>query len=832
MLAFSGSIGLSLRGGLLQSDHSPPAACELDSAIIGARLANVGRIHEPKPTICTVLNMLPFRGQMNLSFFSNVLLTCSRHFRMKLAVLFAFALFEAQAGADLIPADRLVDWTPGTSVGVPGGMDRFLPGGAAARVGVVDITKAPFFADNTGASDASHAINQYFALFGGDVLYLPAGTYRIDNDITIPPNVGNITIRGDGPDATLIKAGSGGITFGSSDGWNFPAGGATVLGGLTRSSTTITVSDASEFAVGNLMMLAFEDQKDDSVITAGGVFQFGVGGWNGNLGLRRQVVRVTAKVGNVLTFSPGIYHSPGAGLGAKAWTAIFQNSFIGIEDLAFDMASSVSAAPINLGHAYGCWVKNVKVSNVKNYGITLSDSLHCEIRHCELLDRRGEGSNGSGILVNTSSGCLIEDNIVKDIGPNIEVNFGSCGNVFAYNVLEYSVPSFGIDTNHGPHPAFNLYEGNVSANLIADGYFGSVSEDTVFRNWLHGTNMGNAYLTFTLSLKRFTRNYSIIGNILGKNGIAAGAINFGEPNIGNGLWSGTAQPTQGDFWDDWKATATLTTRVSDTAGTITLDKGSAYVGQYMSIAGYQTFTVGSVVGNRVSWSGANGTLPPEGTSKLAVFMQAGGYQERDLDVEPSTIAKGNYLYASNGAEGSMSSLGADELEFVAKPSLFRDGKPPWFGDRPWPPFDPKSPNSALYENIPAGYRFLNGGRDPDGVPGDRTAPTAPGNLTVVAGTGPQIHLNWVASTDDIGVTRYRIERSQGDGSDSFISVGTTTGIAFSQSSNLGAGTVYNYRVRAVDAAGNLSPYSNTATAITSAAPAPQRVKNVRVQGAK
>ncbi len=41
-------------------------------------------------------------------------------------------------------------------------------------------------------------------------------------------------------------------------------------------------------------------------------------------------------------------------------------------------------------------------------------------------------------------------------------------------------------------------------------------------------------------------------------------------------------------------------------------------------------------------------------------------------------------------------------------SLCLSSRPSWFGNRPWPPFDPNSPLTAFPTNIPAGYRYVYG----------------------------------------------------------------------------------------------------------------------------
>src|SRR5204863_3033302 len=65
-----------------------------------------------------------------------------------------------------------------------------------------------------------------------------------------------------------------------------------------------------------------------------------------------------------------------------------------------------------------------------------------------------------------------------------------------------------------------------------------------------------------------------------------------------------------------------------------------------------------------------------------------------------------------------------------------------------------------------------------------------------------------------GVTGYLVER-QNPGSANFVQVGTATNTAFSDT-GLAPLNTYSYRVRATDVAGNLSPYSNIASATTPA----------------
>jgi len=104
-------------------------------------------------------------------------------------------------------------------------------------------------------------------------------------------------------------------------------------------------------------------------------------------------------------------------------------------------------------------------------------------------------------------------------------------------------------------------------------------------------------------------------------------------------------------------------------------------------------------------------------------------------------------------------------------------------------------------NVPANA-FSSG----NGTGGDTQAPTAPTGLTSPSKTSSSIALSWSASTDNVGVSGYRVYR---DGAN----VATVSTTAFNNT-GLSAGTSYTYLVRAFDAAGNESGASNSVTVTT------------------
>ena len=100
--------------------------------------------------------------------------------------------------------------------------------------------------------------------------------------------------------------------------------------------------------------------------------------------------------------------------------------------------------------------------------------------------------------------------------------------------------------------------------------------------------------------------------------------------------------------------------------------------------------------------------------------------------------------------------------------------------------------------------------NPDGTP-----PGAPGTLTATGGLG-QVSLGWGAATDNVGVVRYNVHRGTTAGFTPSTAnrVAQPAGLSYTDS-GLAAGTYY-YKVTAEDAAGNIGPASNEASAAATA----------------
>lgn len=109
--------------------------------------------------------------------------------------------------------------------------------------------------------------------------------------------------------------------------------------------------------------------------------------------------------------------------------------------------------------------------------------------------------------------------------------------------------------------------------------------------------------------------------------------------------------------------------------------------------------------------------------------------------------------------------------------------------------------------------------DPDSgeahqINADTDPPTTPSDLAATAMSSSQIDLKWSPSSDDVGVTGYRVYRND-------TRVGTAMGTSY-QDIGLKSGTSYRYRLIAYDAAGNASPATDEVSATTLPAPDTKR----------
>jgi hypothetical protein len=618
----------------------------------------------------------------------------------------------------ILPTENQGWWTPNTAagtvgVGVPGGFDHLLAGGASDRAvsGTVRNVVTGYSADNTGVADATTAINAAItAAVSGDVVYLPAGTYRIDGNISVPYAKSGITFRGAGSQAiggtTLVGNGSGSQVV-MTIGWNNSWEGNTyqdVTGTATKGTSNLTVASSSSFVVDGFAVVKLANEEDDTRIQAGAAPTWSSGVFPRTRAFVHRVVAkpdaITVTIEPPLMLdathcAPQIVHGDLVGWEARN---------IGVEGLRIIGGANAAhyQEGIVLARGIGCWIYDVYFERAGSGGsgncIKLYHGYRNEVRKCVFMSKATTFDNSDGaIQYQWQTSLLIEDNAFLRSSTAVHgwnVGIYSDGyihnSVHAYNIFDACNKNILIA--HATPCMLNLYEGLIGQRLQHDAYFNSTSHNTLFRNWFSGrqldgsVNPNGGYVSW---FKRFSRNFVLAGNVWGwdgNNGTSAGELQFGYPYSGNDSYSGTAQPTAGDFWADWAAY-----------------KAGTYTGGFA------------------------------------------GFGELDLDVEASFTIVHNYMSATVGT-GAVTNATTDTLPA----SLFRTAKPDYFGSLAWPAIEADSPDFDI-EATPAGYRYVNENEDYAG-PSAPTFSTHPATqtatvgdtvtLTVAVGGSPAPTLQW------------------------------------------------------------------------------------------
>ena len=464
----------------------------------------------------------------------------------------------AVVGAEIIPPERRMDWSPGVNAGVPGG----IPDRMTVFVNVLTTTNPLYRCKGDGVSDDStflqNALNDCPA---HQVVFLPAGTYFMNRSVTAEPRHSNTTLRGAGQGKTIILPaaecpGQAPLHFGNGD-WPRPAEGPAITAGAVSGSSTVTVDASTEnVTVGTLVRI--------DPANPGFVHNFNGAG---NSSTMTFMFKVLAKTPTTVTFTPPLPMD----LSAMRPTLVpYRNPVIegfGIEDLTIDLSKTRMAGVFG-EQSWGCWIRNVEVANSDSRQIFLAHFNAGEIRHCYTHGTRSGGPDHEGIdFYSDSCWNLVEDNIVYNGGfPGIVLgdSRGGCvGNVIAYNYCDAvnvgSNDTGGADISfaHGPHNVLNLLEGNIAGMLQADGYWGSSSHNTIFRNWLTVTHPTAIYGLRAIDLCHCSTDFNVVGNILGTTnftGEYSTEVNsynndikliyrMGYPFMGNTFFNGTFGPT-------------------------------------------------------------------------------------------------------------------------------------------------------------------------------------------------------------------------------------------------------------------------------------------------
>lgn len=565
------------------------------------------------------------------------------HFLLPLCLVYALA-----AEAEIIPAGRTINFDPGVRGGIP------------ERV-KVHVTLP---AGSTSAAIQT-ALN---ACPSNQVVLLAPGVFKVTSTLTIPSGV---TLRGAGLSNTVLEAaapfnGATMIQFnrGFDDSWSAPA--QTINPAPAKGDTTLKTSAPHGWTVGDVVLIDMQ-AKPDALPAIDNAGTLGSCSWCGREGGTRpvgQMVKVNAVPSPTsIAFEPPLYwaytNAP-QGVQMRGLT-----HYAGVENLSLNAQPVMVRDTTALFGAVNCWFKDIEIRGVHRRAIWGYNALWFEMRGSLVHEGRPAGTDNSAAYASDRAygpffgphvtASLVTDCIMEKLTMGIAWEGCALGNVFSYSFITNiwwqntgdSPRRFG-PLMHGPHPAFNLIEGNWSGGRIrADEYWGTSSHFVVLRNRVVQVDRGNGDAqTWTIDIERRNHYWSFVGNILG----GGGGVNE-------------------DIYE------------------LLDDDPAPYASKNSSIwkLGYQS------IGSRLSNYDSN---------VVETMIRWGNWCYRTND----DVAGSGQTWHTNGV--------ASLADRTIPPSYYLKQAPANFGTLTWPAYDPGKPTANSFTNIPAGFRYAFGTNPP------------------------------------------------------------------------------------------------------------------------
>ncbi len=265
-----------------------------------------------------------------------------------------------------------------------------------------------------------------------------------------------------------------------------------ILAEVPKDSSILTVENATLFQPGDFIKIICEDE---ALVTSSWA-EYSTG----------QICQITQIQGNQLTIQPALRKS----LTLESQPRIIRMApvqFAGIECISIERRDTTSQQTSNIffDRAANCWVKGVH-SAYCNFGhVTVQNSAHVQVSGGYFHDAFDYGGGGKAygvVLQFSSSDCLVENNVFKQLRHAMLLQAGPNGNVVSYN---YSMQPFWTGTSlppnaagdlvlHGNFPYANLFEGNIVQNIVIDDSHGANGPGNVFfrnRAEMYGIFMNN-----------------------------------------------------------------------------------------------------------------------------------------------------------------------------------------------------------------------------------------------------------------------------------------------------------------------------------------------------
>src|SRR5213076_1211083 len=347
--------------------------------------------------------------------------------------------------------------------------------------------------------------------------------------------------------------------------------------------------------------------------------------------------------------------------------------------------------------------------------------------------------------------------------------------------------------------------------------------------------------SLTVSQVQFYRD----GNLIGSDSAAPYSVSWNTTSTNNGSHTLTAVATDilGVRWNSDSVTVTVsngpppdTTPPSVPTGLTASAVSSSQINlswaassDNVGVSGYRVYRNGAQIATTGATSFANTGLSPSTTYSytVAAYDAAGNHSAQSSpasattpappDTTPPSVPTGLTASAVSSSQINLSWTASSDNVGVSGYRVYRNGTQiattgaTSFANTGLSPSTTYSYTVAAYDAAGNLSAQSSSASATTPAPPDTTPPSVPTGLTASAVSSSQINLSWTASSDNVGVSGYRVYRGG-------TQIATTSATSYANTTGLSPSTTYSYTVAAFDAAGNLSAQSSPASATTPAPP--------------
>jgi hypothetical protein len=568
----------------------------------------------------------------------------------------------AQIDTSIVPAANRTLWKPGVQGGIP------------VRSTVCTTIQASAFGN--GTQDASSALQSAVNNCpSGQVVALSAGTFTVNTAVIISKS---ITVRGAGPNATLLQKTNGATPGNTGNQFEpillvgpqrFPSLNDSTTVNLTangvKGSTSVTVSSAAGYAAGQFVLLDADEYNTASwtalplragkpaghTIWASDRVVFkrhdppeqGVDDsfpdsltWFSRSGRPVNEIKEVASVsGNTVTFTTPLHIDYPTSKASQLvrWADVHVKN-AGVEDMKMMGGTSGN---IQFECAAYSWIRNTEHTVWAGSGVGVNSSYRIEVRDSYIHDAALSVPGGGAYAISLASGSseiLIENNIIMKANKMMVARSSGAGSVVGYNYMDDGFIDYvkdwneiGMNASHMVGSHHVLFEGNEAFNYDSDNEHGGAIYMTIFRNHLVGWRR----------------------TIPGFSNARSAGLNYGS------------------WWH-------------------------AFIGNVLGVSGQMDGWIYEQLG---TWSVTDPWGGPHSVWKLG--YQGGQWdQAADPKVLSTVLRDGNFDYVTNSVKW-------DRAVQSLPPSLYLTAKPAFFGNNPWPWVD--ATGQAKLAVLPARARY-------------------------------------------------------------------------------------------------------------------------------